>query len=60
MAKFEVYPDKSGQWRWRFKANNERIVADSAESYVNKKDCIDGINIVKAQAPSAQIVETPS
>jgi uncharacterized protein YegP (UPF0339 family) len=60
MAKFEVYPDKSGQWRWRFRANNGRIVADSAESYVNKTDCNDGAKIVKAEAPNAEIVQTTS
>jgi len=31
MAKFEVYADRSGQWRWRFIANNGKIVADSAK-----------------------------
>jgi len=60
MARFEVYPDKSGQWRWRFRADNWKIVADSAEAYMNKSDCIDGAKIVKAQAPNAEIVETPS
>jgi len=56
MAKFEVYADRSGQWRWRFIANNGKIVADSAEGYVNKTDCVDGAKIVKNQASSADIV----
>jgi uncharacterized protein YegP (UPF0339 family) len=60
MAKFEVYSDKSGQWRWRFKANNGRIVADSGEGYVNKKDCEDGARVVKSEAPTADIVTVPS
>ncbi len=55
MAKFEVYKDKASNYRWRFKANNGRIVADSAEGYVNKSDCLAGIAIVKAEAPSAPI-----
>ena len=30
---FEVYKDAGGRWRWRLKAANGRIVADSAYSY---------------------------
>src|SRR5262249_23176662 len=34
MAAFEIYKDKSGQFRWRLKANNGKIIADSGEGYV--------------------------
>ena len=34
-------------WRWRLLANNNRIVADSGEAYVNEGDCDRGIEIVK-------------
>ena len=44
--RYEVY--KSGaQYRWRLWSANNRIVADSGESYVNKADCLNGITIVK-------------
>jgi len=55
MAKFELYKDKVSNYRWRFRANNGRIVADSAEGYVNKADCLAGIAIVKSEAPAAPI-----
>lgn len=43
---YEMY--QSGlQWRWRLRASNHKIVADSAESYWNKADCEHGINLVK-------------
>ena len=46
--KFEVFKDKSGDWRWRLKADNGNIVADSAEGYENKIHCIGMIHgIVK-------------
>jgi uncharacterized protein YegP (UPF0339 family) len=32
-----VYQDRAGGWRWRMKAPNGRIVADSAESYVRRR-----------------------
>lgn len=31
--KIEVYQDTKGEWRWRAKAGNGRIVADSGEGY---------------------------
>lgn len=33
MARLEYYLDSDRQWRWRFRASNGKIVADSAEGY---------------------------
>jgi len=55
MAKFVLYKDHSAHFRWRFKANNGQTIADSAEGYANKIDCIYGINFVKQNSPSAPI-----
>ena len=33
----EIYQDKSGQWRWKLKAGNGRIIADSAEGYTTEQ-----------------------
>ena len=33
--RFVIYPDVSGQFRWRLVAGNNRIVADSGEAYVS-------------------------
>ena len=57
MAKFVVYKDKIGEWRWRFIANNGKIIADSGEGYKNKSECYDGINILREQIHSAKIEE---
>lgn len=43
---FEVYKDEANEWRWRFKATNGRIIADSAEGYVGKDDCLAGIHLM--------------
>lgn len=53
MAKFQIYKDSKNEYRWRFRADNGRIVADSAEGYTTKQGCEDGIAIVKKQAPTA-------
>jgi len=36
---FELYQDKSGEWRWRRKAVNGEIVEAASEGYVNRADC---------------------
>jgi uncharacterized protein YegP (UPF0339 family) len=35
----EIYRDAGGEYRWRVRASNGRIVADSAEGYENRVDC---------------------
>lgn len=47
---YYVYKDASSQWRWRLYAANNRVIADSGESYHNKADCLAGIALVKASA----------
>ncbi|MEO1075687.1 MAG: DUF1508 domain-containing protein [Bacteroidota bacterium] len=54
MAKFEVYRDRKSEYRWRFRANNGRIVADSAEGYTTRAACNRGIEIVKTEAAAAR------
>ena len=44
---YKVYPDVAGYWRWRFYAANGRILADSGEGYVNRQDCLYGIDLVR-------------
>ena len=58
MAKFVIYKDRSDQYRWRFKANNGNIIADSAEGYVSKQSAKDGINFVKTNASRAIAEDT--
>lgn len=36
-ARFELYVDKAGESRWRFKASNGRVIADSGEGYSTRK-----------------------
>jgi len=57
MAKFTMHKDTQGEWRWKFQADNYRTIAVSSESYINKTDCRDSIDIVKKQAPSAAVDE---
>ncbi len=56
MAKerFEVYKDKSGQYRFRLVAPNNQVIAVS-EAYTTKQNCIKGIEAVKKYAATAEV-----
>ncbi|MFN2147232.1 MAG: YegP family protein [Anaerolineales bacterium] len=54
MAKFEIYKDKKGQFRWRLLANNNQVIA-TGEGYTSKAACKNGIKSVQQNAPKAEI-----
>lgn len=45
--KFEVYADKRGEFRWRLKAANGKVLADSGESYTRRRRCVDAVARIK-------------
>jgi len=51
---FEKYLDKVKEWRWRLKAKNGKIIADSGEGYKNLADCDAMIDKIKKHASSAR------
>lgn len=55
MAKFVIYRDSQSRFRWRLKAENGQIVADSGEGYSSKDNCQYGVSFVKQQAPWASL-----
>ena len=54
--KYEVYMDKSEEFRFRLKARNGQIVAVS-EGYTSMKNCLKGIASVKKNAVDAPVVQ---
>lgn len=55
-AKFEIFKDKAGKFRFRLVAPNAETIA-SSEAYESKEGCRDGIESVKSVAPTAEIVD---
>ncbi|MEQ9662128.1 MAG: DUF1508 domain-containing protein [Parasphingopyxis sp.] len=51
--KFEIYKDKKGEFRVRFKYNSE--VMFSSEGYSSKSSAKNAINSVKKNAPGADV-----
>lgn len=54
--KFEIYKDKSGEFRFRLKATNGQIIA-VGEGYKAMAGCKNGIESIKKNAPEAPIVK---
>ena len=52
--KFEVYTDKSGEFRFRLKARNGEVIAAS-EGYKAKVSCLNGVDSVRRNAPDAAV-----
>ncbi|MPZ38687.1 MAG: DUF1508 domain-containing protein [Rhizobiales bacterium] len=50
--KFELYKDKAGQFRFRFKAPNGETMC-SSEGYTAKASAVNAIDSIKKNAPDA-------
>ena len=55
-AKFEIFKDKSGGYRFNLKAGNGEVVA-SSESYSSKDGAKNGAEAVRRAAADAVVVE---
>lgn len=56
-VKFEIYKDKSGEFRWRLVASNGQNIASGGEGFKTKESIKHSIESVKKNAPTAKIVE---
>ena len=54
-GKFEVYKDKAGEFRVKFKYNSETMF--STEGYSSKASAKAAIESIKKNAPAAEVVE---
>ena len=56
-GKFELYKDKSGEFRFRLKAGNGEVIAIASEGYTTKAAAKNGIDSIKRNAGDAEVVE---
>jgi len=52
---FEIYKDKAGEYRVRFKYNSETMFA--TEGYASKASAQNAIESIKKNGPAAEIVD---
>jgi uncharacterized protein YegP (UPF0339 family) len=55
MWKFEIYEDASREYRWRLKAPNGRIIADSGEGYSSRSNARRAAENVRQRIGGASI-----
>jgi uncharacterized protein YegP (UPF0339 family) len=60
MAKFELYKDGRGEFRWRLKATNGQTIATGGEGYASKASARAGIAAVQRDAPNASVEDQTS
>jgi uncharacterized protein len=55
VAKFQIFKDSQGEYRWLLRADNGEPIAGSGEGYKAKADCQHGIDLVKKEALAAPV-----
>lgn len=55
-AKFELWTDKGGEFRFNLKAANGQVIA-SSEGYKTKASALNGIESIRKNAADAPVVE---
>jgi len=55
-AKFEIFKDKKGEFRFRLIAANGQVIATS-QGYKTRASCMKGIDSVKKNAPQTDVVD---
>jgi uncharacterized protein YegP (UPF0339 family) len=55
-ARFEVFRDRGGKWRWRLRHRNGNIIADSSQGYSSRQKAEQGLASVRTNAPGASAV----
>jgi uncharacterized protein YegP (UPF0339 family) len=55
-ARFEIYQDKGGGYRWRLRHRNGNIIATAGEGYASRQKCQQGMHSVMRNALGAAIM----
>ncbi|MFC7139493.1 HVO_2922 family protein [Halosimplex aquaticum] len=55
-ARFEVFEDRGGKWRWRLRHRNGNVIADGGQGYSSRQKAEQGLESVRANAGGAPAV----
>ena len=55
MLKFQIEKDNSGEYRWRLRVTNGKVIADGGEGYKNKGDCQLAIDLIRSDVAKAEV-----
>jgi uncharacterized protein YegP (UPF0339 family) len=59
-ARFELYEDREGKWRWRLVHRNGNIIADGGQGYASKQKAKQGLGSVKTNVRGAPVERAES
>ncbi len=51
-----MYEDAAEEWRWRLRADNGELIADSGEGYANRSKAMDAVERVQSYAADADLL----
>lgn len=54
---FEIYEDRAGEFRWRLRAANNELVADSGEGYAARDGAETAVERFREYAPEADVLD---
>ena len=54
-SRYELYEDRADEWRWRLKAPNGEIIADSSEGYKTRGGCQLAISRMQWMASTSNV-----
>jgi uncharacterized protein YegP (UPF0339 family) len=57
VARFELYQDEDGGFRWRFRVSDDDVIATSGRAYERRGSCEGAITLVKLFARDAELVD---
>ncbi len=57
MGTFQLYRDGKQEYRWRLRARNAKIIADSGEGYEQKASCEHGIALLRGWQGELEIYQ---
>jgi uncharacterized protein YegP (UPF0339 family) len=56
-ARFELFEDRAGKWRWRLRHRNGNIIADGGQGYSSRQKARQGLGSVQRNAPGAETIQ---
>jgi uncharacterized protein YegP (UPF0339 family) len=59
-ARFELFEDSGGEFRWRLRHRNGNVIADSGEGYTQRHNAKKGLQSVRRNALGAEVMEHES
>lgn len=56
IERYEIYEDSRGEWRWRLRAANGRVIADGGEGYSRRDSCRRAVSVMIRTAQTPLVV----